>query len=91
MDTTVTIERPSYRTFAMLRAVAEGRAEISCGCEPDLFVDGLPCCDQCCAHDLARLGLVRPAGPGSYGQRVRAVLTDAGRRTLIAARPPITA
>src|SRR4051812_38117575 len=49
----------SRRAIAMLKAIGEGRAELRCSCEPDLRVDGLSCCDQNTAHDLARAGLVR--------------------------------
>lgn len=45
------------RALAMLRAVGAGRAELTCSCEPDLRVDGLPCCDQATAHALARAEL----------------------------------
>ncbi|PRX46596.1 hypothetical protein B0I33_107173 [Prauserella shujinwangii] len=73
MDTT------NHRTLAMLRAVAAGRGQVSCSSEPDLFVDGVPCCDQYAAHALTHDGLVRPGRPGLVGQRVPAVLTEAGR------------
>lgn len=62
----------------MLRVVAAGRARISCSCEPDMFVDGLPCCDQATARALVHAGLVRPARPGRVGDRVPATLTNAG-------------
>ncbi|MGH3947955.1 MAG: hypothetical protein ACRDSE_02360 [Pseudonocardiaceae bacterium] len=42
------------RDRAILAAVAAGRVEMSCSCEPDLFVDGLCCCDQVAARNLAR-------------------------------------
>ena len=42
----------SHRDRAILRAVAEGRATLRCGCLPDLFVDGVACCDQ---HAQARI------------------------------------
>lgn len=67
------------RSLAMLRAIAHGRAEMSLSCEPDLFVDGLPCCDQFAAHQLSHGGLVEPARLGLLGQRVPARLTPAGR------------
>ena len=71
------------RAMAMLRAVGAGRAELTCSCEPDLRVDGLPCCDQATAHELARAGLIRPAaGPVSIGQWVRAELTAGGQAAL---------
>ncbi|WP_166459398.1 hypothetical protein [Amycolatopsis pithecellobii] len=61
----------------MLRAVAEGRAVMSSSCEPDLFIDGVPCCDQMAAHELAHRGYVRLSADGT-----RAELTDAGRAAL---------
>jgi hypothetical protein len=66
------------RERAILRAVSAGRAELICGCEPDLVIDGLGCCDQYTAHRLARAGLIRPAVPGAIGERVPAELTVAG-------------
>lgn len=75
-------EPVSRRVVAMLRAVASGRAEVSCSCEPDLYVDGLGCCDQYTAHRLASGGLVRPTVAGTIGQRVRAELTPAGQAVL---------
>ncbi|MFJ9785094.1 hypothetical protein ACIRSS_36370 [Amycolatopsis sp. NPDC101161] len=70
------------RALAMLRAVGAGRAELTCSCEPDLRVDGLPCCDQATAHDLARAGLIRPDRVVAVGQWARAELTDDGRSAL---------
>ncbi|WP_396287165.1 hypothetical protein [Amycolatopsis sp. PS_44_ISF1] len=75
----------SYRERATLAAVAAGRAQISFSCEPDLFVDGLSCCDQSAIRRLVRLGLVEPATAGPRGQRVAAVLTTAGVGALPAA------
>lgn len=72
----------SRRALAMLRAVGAGRAELTCSCEPDLRVDGLPCCDQATAHDLARAGLIRPDRVVAVGQWARAELTDDGRTAL---------
>lgn len=74
----------THRAVAILRAVAQGRSEISHSSEPDLYVDGL-CCDYLTAHQLAHADLVRPARPGHAGQRVQAVLTAAGRAALVAA------
>ena len=56
------------RDRAILRAVQVGRAELVCGCEQHLLVDGLHVCDQD-THALA-------------GMRVLAVLTDAGQQAL---------
>ncbi|GAA3432084.1 hypothetical protein [Kutzneria kofuensis] len=76
----------NHRVLAMLRAVAAGRAQLACSAEPDLFVDGVPCCDQFTAHVLAHEGLVRPGQPGTPGQRVPAVLTRAGRALVTGAQ-----
>ena len=67
------------RDRALLRAVRVGRAELVCGCEPHLLVDGLHVCDQ---DTRVLAGLIAPAIPGRAGMRVLAVLTDAGRRAL---------
>lgn len=74
----------SGRARAMLRAVAAGRAEVTGGTEPELYVDGLPCCDQMATHDLVHAGLLRPTRPTSFGLRVCAELTDDGRAALAA-------
>jgi hypothetical protein len=78
----------SHRALAMLRAVAAGRAQISRGSEPDLFVDGLPCCDQAAARALVHAGLVCPERLGPAGDRVPAALTPAGF-LLLASRPDV--
>ncbi|WP_246258436.1 hypothetical protein [Amycolatopsis anabasis] len=70
----------------MLRAIGAGRAQVTCSSEPDLYVDGVPCCDQFTAHALAHQGLVRPRYPGVVGQRVPAVLTPEGL-ALVAGEP----
>ena len=72
----------NHRALAMLRAVDEGRAELTCSREPDLFIDGFACCDQFTAHLLAHDGLIEPAQAGQYGQRVPATLTAAGLAAL---------
>ena len=74
----------SGRARAMLRAVAAGRAEVTGGVEPDLYVDGLPCCDQMATHDLVHAGLLRPSQPTGFGLRVCAELTEDGRAALAA-------
>lgn len=76
----------SRRAMAMLRAVSAGRAEMTCSSEPDLFIDGVPCCDQVTAHLLAHAGFVCPSRPGLPGQRVGVRLAEAGREILAA--PP---
>ncbi|MBB4684523.1 hypothetical protein [Amycolatopsis jiangsuensis] len=70
----------SHRAMAMLKAIAQQRAEMSTSCEPDLFIDGFSCCDQMTAHALARGGYVRPAtGTTAAGVGlVTAELTEAG-------------
>jgi hypothetical protein len=72
----------NHRERATLRAVALGNAEITCSCEPDLFLDGLACCDQSTAHRLANSGLVVPARTGRAGERVPALITERGRAAL---------
>lgn len=57
MFTTV-VSQSNHRNLAVLRAVAAGRAEVSCSCEPDLLIDGLPCCDHAVAGQLTRAGLL---------------------------------
>ncbi|WP_154676464.1 hypothetical protein [Amycolatopsis benzoatilytica] len=64
--------------MAMLKAVAQQRAEMSTSCEPDLFVDGFACCDQMTAHALAHGGYVRPGLGTTSAGRVPAELTEAG-------------
>jgi len=71
----------SYRRLAMLRAVAAGRAEMTLSREPDLYVDGLPCCDQSEARMLAHDGLISPGQAAARG-RMQARLTDAGTALL---------
>lgn len=70
------------RERATLRAVGRGRAEIICSCLPDLFIDGLACCDQFTAHRLARLSLIVPQRSGRLGERVPAMLADAAHAVL---------
>lgn len=75
---------PNHRMLAMLRAVAAGRARMSCSSEPDLFIDGLSCGDQFAAHALAHQGLVRTARPGRPGELVPAILTAEGHAVVTA-------
>jgi len=72
------------RAVNMLKAVRDGRAQLALSCEPDLYVDGIPCCDQATARALGRLGLISPSRPGQVGELVPAVVTGAGRRVLAA-------
>jgi hypothetical protein len=72
------------RERAYLKAVAQGRAEMTRSSEPDLFIDGLACCDQHTAHELAHHHLITPARPGAPGQRVPAALTTDGITALAA-------
>ena len=79
MTTTSTL---SGRDRAILRAVATGGAELACGAEPDLFLDGRYCCDQTAAHHLVRAGLITATKLGPVGQHVAAALTPAGHEAL---------
>lgn len=72
----------SGRDRAILGAVAAGRVEISSSCEPDLFVDGLCCCDQAAAHALVHAGFIAAKAPARPGTRVSAILTPAGAAVL---------
>ncbi len=72
------------RAVNMLKAVRDGRAQLSLSCEPDLYVDGIPCCDQATARALGRLGLIAHSRPGRAGELVPAVVTEAGRNALSA-------
>lgn len=71
------------RTHAMLRAVAEGRAELTTSCEPDMFVDGLACCDQLLAHQLIHNGLIRTTRFSVVPGRNLASLTRLGFEALL--------
>jgi hypothetical protein len=75
-------EELNNRERATLRAVARGQAELTCSCEPDLFVEGLAFSDQLTAHSLVRRGLIAPVRPGNRGELVPARVTDAGRAAL---------
>jgi hypothetical protein len=78
-DTTIQL---TGRDRAILRAVADGGAELAWGSEPDLLLDGRYCCDQPAAHRLARAGLIAPLRACAAGQRVGATVTEAGLREL---------
>lgn len=81
----------THRHYALLRAVSAGRCELSCSCEPDLYIDGRTCCDQQAAHLLARAGLISHAERGRIGQLVPAQLTDVGRALLSSVARPLSA
>jgi len=72
----------SARHRAMLRAVAAGRAELTCSRCPDLFVDGRCCTDHAASALLVALGLVAAASSGCPGARVPARVTASGRAVL---------
>ena len=78
----VTDLHPSHRDIALLRAVAAGRVQMTRSSEPDLFVDGIACCDQVAATRLARIGLVEPGALAAVGGRAPARLTALGARVL---------
>ncbi|MFD9965067.1 hypothetical protein [Amycolatopsis sp. NPDC058986] len=78
----VTTSQLSHRDRAILKAVAAGRAELSCSCEPDLFVDGLSCCDQAAARALTHAGYIAPCMSSTAGRRVPAQITAAGTAAL---------
>lgn len=82
MSTIATPRVLTGRDRAILAAVAAGRVEMSCSCAPDLFIDGLCCCDQARAHQLAAAGLITAAMQGAPGTRVTAALTAKGASAL---------
>jgi hypothetical protein len=69
------------RHRSLLRAVAQGRAQLTCSQHPDLCVDGL-WCDHTATSELVRDGLVRPAQLGGVGSLVPAMLTPLGGNIL---------
>jgi len=71
-------EELSHRAFALLRATAAGRVELTCSSEPDLRVDSLACCDQPAARLMVHAGLIEQAAAAPLGQWVPARLTSAG-------------
>lgn len=81
----ITTTELTGRHRALLRAAAAGRCELSSSREPDLFVDGLCCCDQFSARQLVRAQLVAARAASNPGGRVPACLTTAGQSTLAAA------
>lgn len=71
------VEQPlTYRDQELLKAVAAGRVELTCGREPDVFVDGLAWCDQFGARTLIHAGLILGARQGRFGERVRALVAN---------------
>ena len=68
------------RDRALLRAVADGRCQLSTGCEIVLLVDGVGCADWSAAHRLLGAGLIAPPGPRPG--LTPAVLTEAGHDAL---------
>jgi hypothetical protein len=82
MELVVDVEL-SVRDRAILREVAEGRAELVWGSEPDLYIEGRSCCDQSAVHRLVRAGLIAPAVEVAVGRRIPATITTAGRLELV--------
>ena len=71
------------RDRAILRAVANGNAELVWGTEPVLYIDGRFCCDPNAVHRLVGAGLIGPSEIAAAGERLPAVLTTAGRLELM--------
>lgn len=73
----------SLRDRAILRAVAEGRAELVGPGWSDLVIDGRCCADQAAARRLVRRGLIAVADRVRQSRnRAAACLTNQGRRRL---------
>lgn len=61
-DGPVTNTALTTRHLAMLRAVAAGRAELTCSRSPNLYVDGRCCTDHAASVLLITAGLIDRAG-----------------------------
>ncbi|MFD8498268.1 hypothetical protein [Amycolatopsis sp. NPDC059657] len=79
----------NQRALSMLKAVRDGRGQVTISREPDLYVDGMSCCDQPTAHLLSRSALIAPARSGRIGERVPAVVTERGLTALAEPGLPI--
>ncbi|GAA1027401.1 MULTISPECIES: hypothetical protein [Amycolatopsis] len=76
----------NHREYAILCAVAEGRAEMLVGCEPGLTVDG-GWCDRAAVSVLVAEQWIAPVRPAPVGERVPAQLTGPARDALDRCRP----
>ena len=65
----------SRRERAILRAVADGRGELTAGAVPELYLDGRYCSDQEAVYRLTTSRYIAPARRAPAGERVRAVVT----------------
>lgn len=75
------------RDMKILREVAAGRVEMTCGRALSI-TDGHTrrcCCDQTVGWHLVTDGLIRPLTEGLVGEWTPAVLTDKGRVVLASA------
>lgn len=85
-DGSVTNMALTTRHLAMLRAVASGRAELTCSRIPDLYVDGRCCTDHAASALLITTGLIDHASDYGRGSpatgRVPARVTPAGAALL---------
>lgn len=77
----------SHRERAILRAVADGRAQMMSGCGHDLTIDGA-WCDHLAAQHLLEAGLIRPVGTSEVGGMVPVEITAHGARVLAVAETP---
>jgi hypothetical protein len=80
METTITAQL-SNRDRAVLRAIAQGRCQVSGACGTSLVIDGLSYADQFAGSRLAGAGLI--AVPGRTTEPAR--LTPTGMELLQAA------
>lgn len=76
MSATVPPSALTNRDRGLLAAVATGRVELTRSAEPDVFVDGVPWCDQFGARKLFHCGLIRYGRSDAPGKRVPAVLAN---------------
>lgn len=81
MTTTNPSANFTARHRSMLRAIADGRGQITVRRVANLTVDGL-WCDFSATNDLIAGGLVGPVWPAPAGSVAPAVLTSSGVATL---------
>lgn len=62
MESTFSIQQLNNRDRAVLRAIAQGRCQVSGGCGTTLLIDGLCCADQFVGARLVHAGLITVPG-----------------------------
>jgi hypothetical protein len=81
MESTFSIQL-NNRDRAVLKAIAQGRCQVSGGCGTTLLIDGLCCADQFVGSRLAHAGLITvpgQSGPVSLSASAMALVAGALR------------